>query len=71
MGKDVHYKLSRDTKPTKEQIAMIEAARSFPIVYDKDNSEIDPVATPAQYEALMKAVAERNQRITRLKKNMA
>ena len=38
---------------------------------DEDNPEIDPVETPKQYEALMKAVAERNQRIARSQKELA
>ena len=43
---------------------MIEAARDLPVVYDEDNPEIDPVATPEQYAALMNAVAIRNRRRT-------
>jgi hypothetical protein len=30
---------------------------------DEDNPEIDPVKTPEQYAALMRAVAERNRRV--------
>lgn len=63
MGKDIHYVLGRGTKLTDEEIAMIEAARSLPETFDEDNPPIDPVATPEQYNALMRAVAERNRRI--------
>ena len=63
MGKDVHYTYKRGTPLTPEQIAMIEAARELPPVEDEDNPEIDPVATPEQYAALMRAVAERNRRV--------
>ena len=63
MGKDVHYTYKRGTPLTPEQIAMIEAARELPPVEDEDNREIDPVATPERYAALMRAVAERNRRV--------
>lgn len=63
MGQEVHYILKRDAKPTAEQIAMIEAAKKLPPVYDEDNPPIDPVETPEQYAALINAVAERNRRI--------
>lgn len=63
MGKDVHYTYKRGTPLTPEQIAMIEAARELPPVEDEDNPEIDPVATPERYAALMRAVAERNRRV--------
>ena len=43
---------------------MIDAARNLPEVYDEENPPIDPVATPEQYAALMRAVAERNRRIS-------
>ena len=63
MGKDVHYTYKRGTPLTPEEIAMIEAARNLPIEEDEDNPEIDPVKTPEQYAALMRAVAERNRRV--------
>ena len=63
MGKEVRFILQRDSKPTPEQIAMIEAARNLPPVYDEDNPPIDPVETPEQYAALLQAVAERNRRV--------
>ncbi len=65
MGKDVHFILKRGTELTAEEIAMIEAARDLPAEYDEDNPEIDPVATPEQYEALLNAVADRNRRLFR------
>ena len=42
---------------------MIEAARDLPAEADEDNPEIDPIKTPEQYAALMRAVAERNRRV--------
>ncbi len=63
MGKDVHYTYKRGTPLTPEEIAMIEAARNLPVEEDEDNPEIDPVKTPEQYAALMRAVAERNRRV--------
>ena len=63
MGKDVHYTYKRGTPLPPEEIAMIEAARSLPVEEDEDNPEIDPVKTPEQYAALMRAVAERNRRV--------
>ncbi len=63
MGKDVHYTYKRGTPLTPEEIAMIEAARDLPVEEDEDNPEIDPVKTPEQYAALMRAVAERNRRV--------
>ena len=63
MGKEVHFTLKPGTPLTPEEIAMIEAARDLPFENDEDNPEIDPVATPEQYAALMRAVAERNRRI--------
>ena len=63
MDKDVHYTYKRGTPLTPEQIAMIEAARELPVSEDDDNPEIDPVKTPEQYAALMRAVAERNRRV--------
>ena len=64
MGKEVRYKLRRGSELTVEEIAMIEAARNLPVEYDEDNPEIDPVATPEQYAALMNAVANRNRRLS-------
>ncbi len=63
MGKEVRYVLEPGRKLTAEEIAMIEAARELPEVYDEDNPPIDPVAAPEQYAALMRAVAARNRRI--------
>ena len=50
---------------------MIEAARSLPNESDEDTPEIDPAATPEEYAALMKAVAERNQRLAELARQRA
>ena len=55
--------MDRSRKPTAEEIAMIEAARELPEAYDEDNPPIDPIATPEQYAALIRAVGERNRRI--------
>ena len=63
MGKDVYYTLKSGTPLTPEEIAMIEAARDLPVEADEDNPEIDPVKTPEQYAALMRAVSERNRRL--------
>ena len=63
MGQDIHYTLKPGTPLTPEEIAMIEAARDLPVEADEDNPEIDPVATPERYAALMRAVAERNRRV--------
>ena len=63
MGKDVRYTYKRGTPLTPEEIAMIEAARELPSEEDEDNPEIDPIRTPEQYAALMRAVAERNRRV--------
>ena len=63
MGKDVYFTLREDMPLTDEEIAMIEAARELPVEEDEDNPEIDPVRTPEQYAALMRAVAERNRRV--------
>ena len=65
MGKEIRYVLKRGTKLTPEEIAMIEAARNLPAEYDEENPEIDPVATPEQYTALMNAVANRNRQLSR------
>ena len=63
MEKDVHYAYERGIPLTPEEIAMIKAARNLPVEADEDNPEIDPVKTPGQYAALMRAVAERNRRL--------
>ena len=65
MSREVTYKLKPGTTLTAEEIAMIEAARSLPAERDEDNPEIDPIATPEQYAALMEAVARRNRRIAK------
>ena len=70
MGKEVTFKMKPGTPLTAEEIAMIEAARSLPVESDADNPEIDPVATPEQYAALMQAVARRNQRIAQSQRKL-
>ena len=65
MSKEVHYVLKRGTELTSEEIAIIEAASTMPTEYDEDNPEIDPIQTPELDAALLQAVAERNQRISR------
>lgn len=64
MGREITFKLRRGSQLSEEEIAMIKEASSIDPVYDEDNPEIDPVSTPEQYEALMRAVAERNRRIS-------
>ncbi len=64
MSKEIRYVLDHERSLTEEEIAMIDAARNLPEVYDEENPPIDPVATPEQYAALMRAVAERNRRIS-------
>ncbi len=64
MSKEIRYVLEPDRKLSPEEIAMIEAARELPEVYDEDNPPIDPATSPEQYAALMRAVIERNRRIT-------
>ncbi len=65
MGKQVKFVLTRDSEITAEEIAMLEAAESMPIVPDDENPEIDPIRTPELYAALLQAVGERNRRISR------
>lgn len=70
---EVRYTITKDQKPTEEQIreiedakkrqdALLEAGRKDE-VYDDDCPEIDPVTTPEMYESLMRAVGERNKRV--------
>lgn len=78
---EVKYTISRDQKPTEEQIKMIEeAARKQERllsqgrkdeVYDEDCPETDPETTPERYEAMMKAVAARNRRIADMSRKRA
>lgn len=46
-------------KPSPEQIAMIEAAKKRPIVFDEDSPELTPEAA----EGFRKAAQERNLRL--------
>ena len=78
---EVRYTIATDQKPSLEQIDMIREARlkqeqllaegKKSEVYDEDSPETDPVLTPKRYEAMMKAVAERNRRIAALSKKRA
>lgn len=65
MGKEISFILKRGSEMTSEEKAMIEAASVMPEEYDEDNPEIDPVKTPELYSALIKAVGERNRRISK------
>lgn len=67
----VRYSVSRNQKPTPEQVAMIEAACKREYTYDTDSPETDPEKTPERYAAMMNAVAERNRRIAELAKSSA
>ena len=71
MAQDVRYHLNRETQLTEAEIAMIEAARKLPASYDKDNPPIDPDTAPERYDAMMQAVARRNQRVSARKKELA
>ena len=71
MGKDIYYTRKKGQKLTDEEIAMLDFARSLPVEYDEDNPEINPVESPEQYTALMKAVSERNQRIEKKLRDLA
>lgn len=65
MRKEISFILKRGSEMTSEERAMIEAASVMPEEYDEDNPEIDPVKTPELYSALIKAVGERNRRISK------
>ena len=65
MSEEVRFIYKRGSEITPEEIAMIEAASTMPAEYDEDNPEIDPVKTPELYAALVRAVAERNRRISK------
>ena len=74
---DVTYTINKDQKPTQEQIDMIESARKkqdqllaegrLSEVYDDECPETDPNTTPKRYEAMMRAVEQRNRSITRIR----
>lgn len=68
---DVKYRLKQGQKLTEEQVKEIEAARDIPIVFDEDSPEIDPEKTPELFASMMKAVAERNQRIAGGRRGLA
>lgn len=70
---DIRYTITRDQKPTEEQVKMMREGREYQDklleegrkseVFDEDCPEIDPETTPERYAALLKAVGERNRRI--------
>ncbi len=66
MGRDIHYSRTRGTPLSAEEIVMVEAARSSDHEWDEDNPEITCENTPGLYNAMMQAVAERNQRVSRV-----
>ncbi len=63
--KEIHYNRTMGAPLTPEECAMVEAARDFEDEWDDDNPEITPETTPELYKAMMVAVAERNQRVSR------
>ena len=54
----VRRTLSKDQKPTPEQVAQIREAMRHPITFDEDCPDL----TPETYAAFQKAVVERNRR---------
>lgn len=64
MGKDIRYKLEKESALTGEEISLIKEAKELKPEYDEDNPVIDPVSTPELYKALMNAVADRNRNLT-------
>lgn len=68
---EIRYSITRDQKPTAEQIEMIKSARAKGYTYDKDAPETDPIETPERYAAMMAAVEERNRRIEEMAKTTA
>ena len=59
----ITYNRKRGTPLTPEQIAEIEAAKSFPIVFDEDSPEL----TPEAIERFRRSAHERNQRLKKMK----
>ena len=68
---DVRYTVKMGQKPTEEQIKEVEEAKKHPITFDEDCPEISEETNPLMYEAMMKAVAERNRRLELKKKALA
>ena len=62
---ETRYSRIMGTPLTSEEIAMIEAAHDFEDEWDDENPEISPETTPELYNAMIMAVAERNQRVSR------
>ena len=65
MENETTYIRKPGTPLREEDIAMIETARGFKDEFDEDNQAIDPENTPELYAAMMRAVAERNRRVSR------
>jgi len=64
---DVRYFLKKGQKLTNDQIEEIERAKTMPLVIDDDSPDPNPEKNPKLYEALMKAVGERNRKVTGIK----
>ena len=62
---ETRYSRIMGTPLTSEELAMIEFAREFDDEWEDDIPEISPETTPELYNAMMAAVAERNQRVSR------
>lgn len=73
---EVRYTITKDQKPTAEEIQMIRSAKKRQDellaqgkddeVYDEDCPSTDPDTSPERYQALLKAVGDRNRRIADL-----
>lgn len=61
---EIRYTLKAGQMPTEDQINEVIEASKSPIVADDDCPLVDPEKTPKRYAAMMKAVAERNRRIS-------
>lgn len=78
---DVRYTISSEQKLTDEQKKMIREGRKYQDdmiaqgrkdeIFDEDCPEIDPETTPERYQALLKAVGERNRRIAKMARKRA
>ena len=68
---DVRYTVKAGQKPTKDQIAEIEKAKAQPIVFDEDCPEISEESNPKLYAAMMQAVIERNQQLSKRSRILA
>lgn len=50
--------ISKDQKPTNEQLKEVEEAKKYPIVFDEDCEEL----SPSMMKAFKSAVVQRNKR---------